>query len=65
MVCVRGFEFFPMSISFRFRIVVGRNYFSILHTLSAPREITVLPLQKMGEGKRAILTYWMMYSKIS
>ena len=48
-VCPRVYAL-SIPISIRFRIVVGCNYFSVLHTLSVPLEITVLPLQKRGEG---------------
>src|SRR4030066_1179749 len=49
MVWVYGFEFFTISVVSLFRNIVRRDYFSVLHPLSSPREIKVLPMQN-GEG---------------
>jgi len=48
-----------------FRNVMLHNYFFVPYPLSAPDEITVLPLKQTGEQPWAILTYLTMYSKNS
>jgi len=44
--CAHNLCFFVVDFSSCFRIVVHRNYFFVLHALSSPHEISVLPLQK-------------------
>jgi len=52
------------KLTSHFRIVVLQNYFFVLHPLSAPLEITVLPLKVVG-AKWEIIVQLMEYSKIS
>ena len=43
--CGRNFRSFDIQVVLLFRILVLWDYFSVLDALSAPHEITVLPLK--------------------
>lgn len=45
LVCVPNVSLFVVQFPFCFKIVALISYFFVLHALSVPPEITVLPLQ--------------------
>jgi len=64
--CVHRLSPFVVAFSFRFRIVVVGTNFFVLHPLSSPHEISVLPLQKIrGIEELPNQTYSMTCSKSS